>query len=57
MCEYWHQGKGQRRRLWANRDPIPKLNPEMLYQQVKFVVEEADWGQQRQKVILGRGGS
>lgn len=28
------------------QDPIPKLNPEMLYRQVQFLVVESDWKSQ-----------
>jgi|GEM_PF-2454850 len=35
--------KGEKPRLRIIRDPIPKLNPEMLYRQVQFLVDMADW--------------
>jgi superfamily II DNA or RNA helicase len=35
--------KGEKPRLRIIQDPIPKLNPEMLYRQVQFMVEESDW--------------
>ncbi len=36
--------KGEQPRLRILQDPISKLNPEMLYRQVQFLVKEADWG-------------
>lgn len=35
--------KSETPRLQVIQDPIPKLNPEMLYRQVQFLVEEQDW--------------
>jgi hypothetical protein len=35
--------KAEQPRLRMIQDPISKLNPEMLYRQVQFLVEEADW--------------
>lgn len=35
--------KGDRPKLRVIQDPIPRLNPEMLYRQVQFVVAEPDW--------------
>jgi superfamily II DNA or RNA helicase len=35
--------KSERPRLRVIQDPIPKLNAEILYRQVQFVVEEEDW--------------
>ena len=52
MCKDEHLYKGQRRRLWANPDPISKLTPEMLYRQVQFVVEEANWAEHGEGVVL-----
>lgn len=37
------------------QDPISKLNPEMLYRQVQFLVEEGDWTQQGEEVSAGGG--
>jgi superfamily II DNA or RNA helicase len=37
--------KGERPRLRIIQDPVSKLNPAMLYRQVQFLVEEADWRQ------------
>jgi superfamily II DNA or RNA helicase len=36
--------KTEKPKLRIIQDPIPKLKPEMLYQQVQFLVEEVDWG-------------
>jgi hypothetical protein len=44
--------KGERPRLRIIQDPIPKLNPEMLYRQVQFLVEEADWTKQGEEPAL-----
>jgi hypothetical protein len=38
------------------QDPISKLNPEMLYRQVQFVVEESDWIKKGEEVVGGREG-
>lgn len=38
--------KSDRPRLRIIQDPIPKLNPEMLYRQVQFLVVESDWASQ-----------
>jgi len=46
--------KSERPRLRIIEDPIPKLNPEMLYRQVQFVVAESDWGAQGEEPDLGR---
>ncbi|HDH57201.1 MAG TPA: DUF3883 domain-containing protein [Bacteroidetes bacterium] len=35
--------KGEQPRLRIIQDPISKLNPEMLYRQVQYFVEESDW--------------
>ncbi len=42
--------KQEKPRLRVIQDPIPKLNPEMLYRQVQFLVEERDWGSQGEEV-------
>jgi len=47
--------KGAQPRLRIIQDPISKLNPEMLYRQVQFVVEEADWATQGLTVSLETG--
>jgi hypothetical protein len=38
------------------QNPISKLNPEMLYRQVQFIVEESDWIKQGEEVVGGREG-
>jgi hypothetical protein len=38
--------RGERPRLRIIQDPIVRLNPEVLYRQVQFVVEEGDWARQ-----------
>ena len=35
--------KNERPRLRTIEDPISKLHPEMLYRNVQFFVDEADW--------------
>ena len=42
--------KGERPRLHIIQDPISKLNPEMLYRQIQFLVEEDDWARQGQEI-------
>jgi superfamily II DNA or RNA helicase len=42
--------KGEKPRLRVIQDPIPKLNPEMLYRQVQFMVEESDWAGKGEEV-------
>jgi len=42
--------KGDKPRLRIIQDPIAKLNPEMLYRQVQFLVQEADWKAEGQEV-------
>ncbi|MEI9476583.1 MAG: helicase-related protein [Deltaproteobacteria bacterium] len=37
------------------QNPISKLNPEMLYRQVQFIVEESDWIKQGEEVVEERG--
>ncbi|GEM_PF-6886931 len=32
------------------QDPISSLNPEMLYRQIQYLVEEGDWAQQGEEV-------
>lgn len=37
--------------------PISKLNPEVLYRQIQYLVEEDDWASKGEEVIdLGGGG-
>ena len=43
--------KGERPRLRVIQDPIPKLEPEMLYRQVQYLVSESDWGSRGEEVI------
>ena len=42
--------KGEQPRLHIIQDPISKLNPEMLYRQVQYFVEESDWLDKGDKV-------
>ena len=42
--------------MLLDEDPIPKLNPEMLYRQVQFLVDEADWQAQGERVNTGGNG-
>lgn len=46
--------KGERPRLRIIQDPIANLNPEMLYRQIQYIVEERDWSGQGQEVMQGR---
>jgi hypothetical protein len=39
-----------RPRLRIIQDPISSLNPEMLYRQIQYLVEEGDWAQQGEEV-------
>jgi len=48
--------RGERPRLRIIQDPISKLNPEVLYRQVQFVVEEDDWAGQGEEVEAPSGG-
>ncbi len=41
---------GQKHRLRIIQDPIPQLNPEMLYRQVQFMVAESDWAGKGEEV-------
>jgi hypothetical protein len=45
--------KGERPRLRVIQDPISRLNPEMLYRQIQYLVEEGDWAQQGEEVSSG----
>ncbi|GAB6186474.1 helicase-related protein [Thermopirellula anaerolimosa] len=38
--------KDERPRLRIIRDPIARLNPQVLYRQVQYLVEEGDWARQ-----------
>jgi hypothetical protein len=42
--------KGQRPHLRIIQDPVPKLNPEVLYRSVQFLVKEDDWAAQGEEV-------
>ncbi|MFZ5625129.1 MAG: DUF3883 domain-containing protein [Gemmatimonadota bacterium] len=42
--------KGQRPRLRIIHDPISRLNPEMLYREIQYLVQETDWTAQGQEV-------
>ena len=42
--------KGERSRLRIIQDPFSKLTPEMLYRQVRYLVEEDDWARQGREV-------
>lgn len=46
--------KGERPRLHIIQDPISKLNPEMLYRQIQYLVGEEDWAQQGEEVEVSR---
>ena len=52
MREHGNLQKGQRRQLWADQDSDSKLNPEMLYWEAQFVVNEADWAGHGEGVVL-----
>ncbi|GIX50073.1 MAG: hypothetical protein KatS3mg132_267 [Limisphaera sp.] len=41
--------KGERPCLRIIQDPIAKRNPEVLYRQIHFVIEEGEWAHQGQK--------
>jgi hypothetical protein len=45
--------QGERPRSRIIQDPISRLNPEMLYQQIQYLVEEGDWAQQGEEVPVG----
>ena len=43
-------------RGWASsQDPISKLNPEMLYRYIQYLVEESDWMSQGEELIAWGG--
>jgi hypothetical protein len=44
---------GWRRERQFIQDPISRLNPEMLYRQIQYLVEEDDWAQQGEEVPVG----
>jgi superfamily II DNA or RNA helicase len=41
---------GERPRLRIIQDPISKLNPEMLYRQIQYLVDESDWASKGEEV-------
>jgi hypothetical protein len=43
--------KGEQPRLRIIPDPISKLNPEMLYRQIQYLVAEDDWGKYGKEVV------
>ncbi len=45
--------KSEQPKLRIIQDPISKLNPEMLYRQVQFLIDETDWSQHGQEVSEG----
>ncbi len=47
--------KTERPKLHIIQDPISKLNPEVLYRQVQFVVEESDWTNKGIEISLDYG--
>jgi hypothetical protein len=47
--------KADRPRLRIIRDPIAHINPEMLYRQVQFLVEQEDWTQHGREVEVAGG--
>ena len=42
--------KSDQPRLRIIQDPIIKLNPEMLYRQIQFLVDEKDWARNGEEV-------
>ncbi len=42
----------ERPRLYILRDPMAQLTPEMLYRQVQWLVQEADWAQRGEEVVV-----
>ena len=45
--------KGERPRLRIIQDPLAQLNPEMLYRQVQYLVEETDWERHGKEIRVG----
>ena len=45
--------KGERPKLHIIQNPLSKLNPEMLYREVQYLVEEADWSQHGEEIKAG----
>jgi len=48
--------KGERPRLRIIQDPVPKLNPAMLYRQVQYLVDESDWSHQGEEAPVPADG-
>ncbi len=48
--------KGERPRLRIIQDPVPRLNPEMLYRQVQYLVDESDWSHQGEEAPVPADG-
>ena len=46
--------KGEKPRLRIIQDPVPKLNAQMLYRQVQYLVDERDWLQQGEEISLSQ---
>lgn len=44
--------KGKQPRLRILQDPMASLNPEMLYRQVQYLVQEADWSSYGEEVLM-----
>ena len=44
--------KGERPRMRIIQNPVSKLNPEMLYRQIQYFVNEDDWAQQGLEVAV-----
>ncbi len=42
--------RGDKPRLRIIQDPVPKLNPEMFYRQVQFLVHENDWSSSGEEI-------
>ncbi|MEJ5376510.1 MAG: hypothetical protein WHX93_08020 [bacterium] len=40
-------------RLRIIQDPISRLNPEMLYRQIQYVVHEGEWNAQGEEISVG----
>jgi len=49
--------KAERPRLRIIQDPISRINPEMLYRQIQYLVEENDWSQKGEEVVQSGGSS
>ena len=50
--------KGERPKLRIIQDPVPKLDPTMLYRQVQYLVDEKDWsGEGEEAEVPADGGT